>query len=534
MNLQELLEQQRSLITTARAENRSLTDEESAQYDDLQRQIDEILARRSAGAQPEASQAAPASADPQQAERSQTVPAQTPTPAPAGTENPERSADNAAIMAERQRINDIMSLCRSLGVDDQTARTYVNQGMSMDQVRAAVLDGMMATHQPLNVQVGQTGAERRAAAASDAIMMRAGVHIEHPAQGAEDFRGASLRQIAARCLSDDKNGRRDYFMMDASNLFDELCSRSYLTPEAAFPAILDQTIEKSYVDGWRTAPVTFDHFVATGTLTDFKSSPNRYAAGSFGEFLKVGENGELKATTPSDEKLPNRKLETYGRQFTLSRQAFIDDDIGLITRLPRQAAAASRTTQNKQVYQILVNNPAIYDGAKLFGTAHKNMIKTGTGVTRDAVETMILALGNHQTKDGDAILIRPAVIAVPLGYKFDMYTLFQSETIDNAGTKNPLLQYASSIDVVEDATLNSLVGSGKAVPWFMFGDKNDAAAIQVDYLNGQQTPQIRRMEVAGRLGFVWDVYLDWGISVQDFRGVVENPGVAVKSPLELA
>ena len=181
-----------------------------------------------------------------------------------------------------------------------------------------------------------------------------------------------------------------------------------------------------------------------------------------------------------------------------------------------------------------MNNPAIYDGAKLFGTAHKNMIKTGTGVTRDAVETMILALGNHQTKDGDAILIRPAVIAVPLGYKFDMYTLFQSETIDNAGTKNPLLQYASSIDVVEDATLNSLVGSGKAVPWFMFGDKNDAAAIQVDYLNGQQTPQIRRMEVAGRLGFVWDVYLDWGISVQDFRGVVENPGVAVKSPLELA
>lgn len=78
------------------------------------------------------------------------------------------------------------------------------------------------------------------------------------------------------------------------------------------------------------------------------------------------------------------------------------------------------------------------------------------------------------------------------------------------------------------------MGSGKAVPWFMFGDKNDAAAIQVDYLNGQQTPQIRRMEVAGRLGFVWDVYLDWGISVQDFRGVVENPGVAVKSPLELA
>lgn len=42
------------------------------------------------------------------------------------------------------------------------------------------------------------------------------------------------------------------------------------------------------------------------------------------------------------------------------------------------------------------------------------------------------------------------------------------------------------------------------------------------------------MEVAGQLGFIWDFYLDWGISVQDYRGVVKNPGIEVSMPIPLA
>ena len=87
---------------------------------------------------------------------------------------------------------------------------------------------------------------------------------------------------------------------------------------------------------------------------------------------------------------------------------------------------------------------------------------------------------------------------------------------------------------MEDATINALVKSGSPIPWFMMGAKDDAETIQVDYLNGKAIPNVRRMEVAGQLGYVWDFYLDWGISVQDFRGVVKNPGVAITSPVALA
>lgn len=77
--------------------------------------------------------------------------------------------------------------------------------------------------------------------------------------------------------------------------------------------------------------------------------------------------------------------------------------------------------------------------------------------------------------------------------------------------------------------LNALAGDG-VCPWFMFG--SGAAGIQVDYLNGQETPTVRRMEVPGTLGFVWDIYLDWGIAVRDFRSMAMNPGVVIPSEEE--
>ena len=59
-------------------------------------------------------------------------------------------------------------------------------------------------------------------------------------------------------------------------------------------------------------------------------------------------------------------MDTYGRQFSMSRQAFINDDVGFITEVPGLYAASAKRTINKQVYKILVDNPAIFDGVPLF------------------------------------------------------------------------------------------------------------------------------------------------------------------------
>lgn len=510
MTVREMIARQNEIVTAARNEGRqSLTAEEQEEFDGLQRQIE-----------------AAGGGDGNMTGSN-----------PIGMENPihENNAERqAGMLEERSRIRSITELCRKFNIDPSE---YISRGNTVEEVRQAVLEKLERSGNPISIRVEADAEDKKRAAITDGILMRHNIPVENPAQGADEFRGASLRMIAARCLTDDADsGERNYYMMNPNELFEEVLKRSYYNPASAFPSIMDQVVNKSYVAGHKTAPVTFDQFTTKGTLSDFKKTDNYYVQGSFGEFLEVPEGGELKHTIIEDEKLPQRQLKTYGRQFTMTRQAFINDDMGMVTTLPSRAARAARSTINKSVYKILTGNQKIHDGNPLFCSNHKNLLAKGTGVTQEAVQSMILALGGHTKKmDGgtQAIIIRPAVMVVPLGYKFAMYTLFNSATVSASGDVNPLYQYRDTIRVVEDATLNALVPAG-AIPWFLVGDSNDTDFIQVDYLNGQEIPNIRRMEKAGQLGFVWDVYGDWGITVLDHRGAVKNPGIEVASPIALA
>lgn len=499
------IQRQQELLDTAKAAGRELTAEEQAEFDSLQRMIE-------------------AASNDDEGERGD-VP-----------QNQGQAAEDADAIreAERSRIREIQAMCDHFNIE---AREYIDGGTSVERARKSIMEKLMQDGAP----IGQRGsanvisdeADKFRAAAADALLMRAGIQVEKPADGARELRGISLRDLYIECAADDGETRLN--RKSADELF-SMASRQFANPTAAFPSILDNAINKAYVAGHKKAEVTFDKITKKGSLKDFKTDDHNYLFGPAGEFLEVPEGGELKHDVFSDEKLPTRKLKTYGRQFTLTRQAFINDDINLITRVPMKYAVSARKTINKQVYQIVVHNPAVYDGIPLFSKAHKNIINKGTGITQVSMQKMILALQTQKDPFGEAIIVRPENIVVPAGMSFDTYTLFNSRTINTEGNTqavNPLYQYADKIQVIEEPTINVLCGDfGNVMPWFLLGAGEDTDFIEVDYLNGQEIPTIRRMEVAGTLGLVWDVYLDWGISVMDYRGAVKNPGIAIESPLE--
>ena len=508
MNPKELrkkkLARQQELLNAAKQGKRDLTTEEKAEFDILQREIDDLTRQIDAeennngGAEP--------------------------------------SNNTKTLEQERKRVAEITGLCREFNIDNARADEFINNGTPVDAVRKAILEQLRADNQPIatrgtgEVSVTADEQDKFRAAAADALVMRGGITIEKPAEGARDLMGMSLRDMGIEALRD--SGMVNLNRKSSDELY-ALLSRQFFNPTAAFPSILDQAINKAYVEGHRQAPVTFDIWTTKGTLKDFKTTENNYLAGPAGEFLEVPEGGEIKHDLPIDEKLPSRRLKTYGKQFTMTRQAFINDDIDFLSTIPARYAAAARKTINKQVYDVLTKNYAVYDGKPLFGADHKNSLVTGTGVTQQAVQKMFMALQMQKDQFGQAIIVRPTYIVVPVGYAFDMYTIFDSPTINttsNTQAANPLYRYSSQIQIVEDATLNALVGED-AAPWYVVGDKTDCNNIQVDYLNGQEIPTIRRMETPGQLGFVWDIYLDWGVSVMDYRGIVRNPGIKMSNPL---
>ena len=485
MNLKEMIARQQSLLDGAKAEGRELTAEERAEFDSLQRSIDAARAAKPA--------------DPDMAKK--------------------------AVEAERQRVSEITALCRDFSVD---ADSYIKDGSSIDQVRAAILNQLKANSAPISAHAVLTSSEedKFRAAAVDGLVQRSGVALEHPAEGSRDFRGMSLRDLAIECLSRDGGSVTDLMHKSSDELYSDL-QRAYFNPSALFPAIMDQTVEKSIVEIYNKVPTTFERITTKGSLTDFKVSPDHeYVIGGIGDFEEVPEGGELKNSAPKTELLPTRQLKTYGKQFSMTRQAFINDDIGLVTRVPGLYATAAKKTIDKQVYGILFNNPAIFDGVTLFHANHNNLIATGAAPSQATIQAAILQMQKQKDQFGDALYMTPAAIVVPVGYGFDLQVVLHSAQVTGSANNdiNPLYNYP--IDVVESPVLNALAGAN-ACPWFIKADETSARGIQVDYLNGVETPTIRRMEAPGVLGYTWDIFLDWGISVRDFRGWVKNPGVAL-------
>ena len=498
---------QQALTNGARAAGRELTPEEQAQFDALQREIDALTLEIEAEERQE------------------------PTPDHSGRQregegdpDPDmQAATQRAVEAERQRVTDITNLCRDFDVDPAD---HIRDGHSIDQVRAAILEGMRATGTLAHVQVTRDEQETFRQRATDALLLRAGVPVENPAEGAEQLRTMSLRDLGIECLSREGRNVNELLRMHPDDLYAELC-REFYNPSAAFPAIMDQTIRKGIVELYNKVPTTFQAFTTKGTLRDFKSTPDHeYVIGGVGDFQKVPENGEIKADLPRTELLPSRKLDTYGKQFSMTRQAFINDDIGFLTEVPGLYATAAKKTIDKQVYGLLFNNPAIFDGKNPFHNDHKNLIGSGAAPSQQTIQAAILKMQRQTDQFGDPIYMTPRTIVVGVGYEFDLAVILRSAQVVGSANNdiNPLYNYP--LQIVQSPILNGLAGAN-ACPWFLISDPTSARGIQVDYLNGQETPTVRRMEVPGTLGFVWDIYLDWGISVRDFRGIVKNPGAVI-------
>jgi len=493
MNIEQMIARQSAITSLARSENRDLTAEETREFNELQGEIDAARAK----------------------------------PKDDGSKGKEPRNDEAvrqAITKERNRQTEITAMCRSFGIDPQS---YLEKDTSVDECRKAVLEELQKKHAPINaggVRTEQSGEDKFRSAAADGLLMRMGYDVAKPTDGAESFRGMSLRDLAIECLSRDGENASSLLRMSKDDLFSKLC-RDFFNPSAAFPAIMDAAIKKTIVEEYQKVPTTFQAWTRKGSVTDFKATPDHsYVLGGVGDFELVPENGELKNSTPTTSLLPQRKIDTYGKQFSMSRQAFINDDIGFLAEVPAAYTRAAKRTIDKAVYKILVSNSSIYDGKALFHDDHKNLIGTAGAPSQTAIQSIILLAQGQTDPFGEPIYEVPKFLVVPMGYEFTLATIFNSAQVLGSPNNdiNPLYNYP--LQVIQSPWINSLAGAS-AKPWFMVTDPASSKSIQVDYLNGQETPTFRRSEPAGQLGFVWDIWLDWGITVVDYRGIYKNPGV---------
>jgi len=264
------IQRQQALVDAAKSGKRDLTAEEQAEFGTLQREIDRLTTEIAADEEQQRSLGGGGGTPPGSPAPKNPAAVTPPAPAPA---NGQGDAQRQ-IEADRTRTLNITTMCRDFGIEDAVLQKYIKDGTSEDQVRAFILERLRQDKPPITtgIHVTESGEDEFRRDASEGILLRGGVELEKPSEGAAQFAHMTLRDLAIECL--ERSGVPSARRMSSDDLLQELFTRQYFNPTAAFPAILDNAIEKAYVQGHRTAAVTFDLWTRKGSLKDFKRHDN--------------------------------------------------------------------------------------------------------------------------------------------------------------------------------------------------------------------------------------------------------------------
>lgn len=408
-----------------------------------------------------------------------------------------------AVAEERQRVREIGTMCRQFGVDDAK---FIADGMSVEGVRSAILTQLAAERKAQAVTVQVDEMDKFRAAATDGLALRAGLEVEKKATGADEYRGKRMLRLAAECV--EREMGKSTRTMD-----DETIVREALTGTGAFPGILSNVAHKSMAQAYQTAPTTYQLWVAHGSNSDFKDA-TRYRLSEADTLEKLNESGEFKASGVS-EHMAKTSIATYGRMFSITRQAIINDDLGALQQLPAIYGAAARRMINKMVYKVLQDNTKI-EGKELFHSDRNNL--HAVDISIPGLAKMKAAMAKQKNIAGlEYLNIQPAFLICPVELEVTAAQLISSvvdPTKANA-TPNP---FANKMTVVSEPELED------AKAFYLAAAAGVAPTIEVTSLNGNLTPVMERAEQFDTLGIKWRIYMDVGVNLLDYRGIQKSTG----------
>ena len=412
-----------------------------------------------------------------------------------------------AMEQERKRTSEITALFRDFDVEG--ADEAIVMGVSVDEARAMVMDQLRARNKGVSVTMGEAESDKFRAAAQDAVLMAAGIPVADAAPGAQELRGHSMVELARESLQ--REGLQANF---GDNM--EL-ARQAINSTSTFPAIMANLANKSVMVGFNEAETTYQIWAGKGSNRDFKEAA-RVALSEAGNLELVPEGGQFQQDFLG-EASARTKVATYGKLFSLTRQAIINDDLGLFSKIATKYGSAAKRLVNKMVYAQLTGNVKMQDGVALFDNKHGNVAGTGEALSVKAIAKAITAMRRQKGITGDATLnITPKYLVVPPELEVTAYQIVNSTAaVDgvNSGVVNP---YKGRFVVVADAELTD------PDAWYLVADASQHDTIEVTYLNGVETPRLETRQGFEVDGIEYKVAFDCGVSALDFRGLYKNAG----------
>ena len=267
----------------------------------------------------------------------------------------------------------------------------------------------------------------------------------------------------------------------------------YLMREALttsdFPNLFGDVLDRQVLASYKAVDPVWKAFVKMSTVRDFKTAYRFAITGGDQYLAEVAEKGEYLASERDEDKY-DLAVKKYGRQFDISWETLINDDLGALKDTPERFARAAVRTEHRIVTTLYARDATMYTAA------HGNMV--AGALTIATLETGLEAMAAQTDANGEPIMNRAKYLVVPPALEMTARQILTSaskmwtESAGGGATAYPTTNVVSQmgLTLVVDPYLPVIDTTDGATGWYLFADPKDIAALEVAHLKGHERPEI--------------------------------------------
>jgi len=295
---------------------------------------------------------------------------------------------------------------------------------------------------------------------------------------------------------------------------------------SSFPNVLGTSMTRLLLQGYMQPDFGLDLVVPQGNrkaIRDFRTQ-ERIRVGYFGDLpivdSKVANYAEL--TAPTDEKATYAIL-TRGGLVTIHRETIINDDLGFLNDTVNKLGRAARRTLAQRVYDLMINNAAIFDGVTwAHASSHGANLRT-VALSAAEIEAVAQLMYLQTEKDsGKVIGIEAAILVIPRQLQKTAKDLNEHQKEDAAKNEafhrfGPNSERIITCPLFTDAT-----------DFCVLANQDEVPCIELGFLQGRQEPEmwLQDQPTADRVFFAdritYKVRHEYEPVVIDYRGFAKN------------
>ena len=278
----------------------------------------------------------------------------------------------------------------------------------------------------------------------------------------------------------------------------------YLLREALttsdFPYLFGDVLDRQVLAQYKATDSTWKNYVRTSTVP--RVSPQvggyRFAISNGDQRLgEVAEKGEYLASDREETRY-SLTVKKYGRQFDISLEAMINDDLGALKDTPARFAKAAIRTEQYAVINQYASDTGTHAAGNLYDDATANEINGSVNLLTIAnLETGLEAMATWRDAGGSPIMNRAKYLVVPPQLEMTARQILTSSSkmwSDNAAgpvpypTNNVVSQMG--LQLIVEPWLPICDATDGTTAWYLFADPNDIACLEAGFLKGHERPEI--------------------------------------------